>query len=165
MTSDAEGNAEVYRVCAVGGRSLGRVSGAAVHARWRAFNDKAAALNYAMCLARGRVAWHLLLRDGDDGVRAVDAGSNEAERSPPRGTESARGASRDFRVDFRTMNGAEAREPRAQKASATRPISSRAFTRVPARQAASSFAIRTDKRISDAAVIAQDPQARHSPCL
>jgi hypothetical protein len=26
------------------------------------FDDKAAALNYAMCLARGRVAWHLLLR-------------------------------------------------------------------------------------------------------
>ena len=28
------------------------------------FDDKAAALNYAMCLARGRVAWHLLLRQG-----------------------------------------------------------------------------------------------------
>ena len=26
------------------------------------FQDRAAALNYAMCLARGRVAWHLLLR-------------------------------------------------------------------------------------------------------
>ncbi|HEY1282928.1 MAG TPA: hypothetical protein VGE96_00480 [Steroidobacteraceae bacterium] len=26
------------------------------------FDDKASALNYAMCLARGRVAWHLLLR-------------------------------------------------------------------------------------------------------
>ncbi len=29
------------------------------------FNDKAAALNYAMCLARGRVAWHLLLNPGE----------------------------------------------------------------------------------------------------
>ena len=26
------------------------------------FGDKAAALNYAMCLARGRGAWHLLLK-------------------------------------------------------------------------------------------------------
>lgn len=29
------------------------------------FCDKAAALNYAMCLARGRVAWHLLLKRPD----------------------------------------------------------------------------------------------------
>jgi hypothetical protein len=35
------------------------------------FDDKAAALNYAMCLARGRVAWHLLLRqNGAAGERA-----------------------------------------------------------------------------------------------
>jgi hypothetical protein len=33
------------------------------------FDDKAAALNYAMCLARGRVAWHLLLRQSN--VRQV----------------------------------------------------------------------------------------------
>ena len=65
MMSDAR-NAEVYRVCAVSGD------------RWdvyqeprsvpvATFNDKAAALNYAMCLARGRVAWHLLLRNGESG--------------------------------------------------------------------------------------------------
>jgi hypothetical protein len=58
-------NAEVYRVCAVSGN------------RWdvyqeprsipvASFSDKAAALNYAMCLARGRVAWHLLLRNSAD---------------------------------------------------------------------------------------------------
>jgi len=29
------------------------------------FGDKAAALNYAMCLARGRAAWHLLLNTPD----------------------------------------------------------------------------------------------------
>ncbi len=56
-------DAEIYRVCAVSGN------------RWdvyqeprlmpvASFSDKAAALNYAMCLARGRVAWHLLLRIG-----------------------------------------------------------------------------------------------------
>ena len=30
------------------------------------FSDKAAALNYAMCLARGRVAWHLLLKSPEN---------------------------------------------------------------------------------------------------
>jgi len=53
----------VYRVCAgQAGRWLvfqeGEVEPVA------SFDDKAAALNYAMCLARGRVAWHLLLRQG-----------------------------------------------------------------------------------------------------
>ena len=58
-------SADIYRVCAVS------------NDRWdvyqeprsrpvASFNDKAAALNYAMCLARGRVAWHLLLRSGDE---------------------------------------------------------------------------------------------------
>jgi hypothetical protein len=58
-------NTGVYRVCA------GSVN------RWQvfkdtntepvaSFGDKAAALNYAMCLARGRIAWHLLLRAGSD---------------------------------------------------------------------------------------------------
>ncbi len=57
----ADQDAEVYRVCA------------GTPCRWdvfheptaepvASFGDKAAALNYAMCLARGRVAWHLLLR-------------------------------------------------------------------------------------------------------
>lgn len=65
-------NAEVYRVCAV------------AEDRWdvyqeprslpvATFHDKAAALNYAMCLARGRVAWHLLLRGGEPGGLSVDA--------------------------------------------------------------------------------------------
>jgi hypothetical protein len=40
------------------------------------FGDKAAALNYAMCLARGRVAWHLLLKAPDAGVsHAATAGA------------------------------------------------------------------------------------------
>ncbi len=56
---------EIFRVCAV---STDRWD---VYEEPRAcpvasFNDKAAALNYAMCLARGRVAWHLLLKSGDD---------------------------------------------------------------------------------------------------
>jgi hypothetical protein len=63
-------NTEIYRVCAVPGdrwdvyqepRSIPVAS----------FSDKAAALNYAMCLARGRVAWHLLLRSGDAGQTAA----------------------------------------------------------------------------------------------
>lgn len=41
------------------------------------FNDKAAALNYAMCLARGRVAWHLLLRQNVMGAeRGQRAGAS-----------------------------------------------------------------------------------------
>jgi hypothetical protein len=65
-------NAEVYRVCAVDGdrwdvyqepRSIPVAS----------FNDKASALNYAMCLARGRVAWHLLLRNGENGTMPIGA--------------------------------------------------------------------------------------------
>jgi len=65
---------DIYRVCAAGEH------------RWdvyqeprsspvASFHDKAAALNYAMCLARGRVAWHLLLRSGEES--GADAGSNE----------------------------------------------------------------------------------------
>lgn len=70
---------EIYRVCAVS------------NDRWdvyqeprsrpvASFNDKAAALNYAMCLARGRVAWHLLLNpaDGHHGVIGSQAGSETA---------------------------------------------------------------------------------------
>jgi hypothetical protein len=75
-------SAEIYRVCAVS------------NDRWdvyqeprscpvASFHDKAAALNYAMCLARGRVAWHLLLRPGEEqsermGVPAV----NETAAAP-----------------------------------------------------------------------------------
>jgi len=68
-------SAEIYRVCAVS------------NDRWdvyeeprsrpvASFNDKAAALNYAMCLARGRVAWHLLLKPGEERPAGVPA-SNE----------------------------------------------------------------------------------------
>jgi hypothetical protein len=68
-------SAEIYRVCAV---STDRWD---VYQEPRArpvasFNDKAAALNYAMCLARGRVAWHLLLRSGEDGRPAMVPASN-----------------------------------------------------------------------------------------
>ena len=65
---------EIFRVCAV---STDRWD---VYEEPRArpvasFNDKAAALNYAMCLARGRVAWHLLLKSGDD-AQPVTPASN-----------------------------------------------------------------------------------------
>jgi hypothetical protein len=53
-------NANVYRVCGGAGRWYVYQDPEAVPVA--SFEDKAAALNYAMCLARGRVAWHLLLR-------------------------------------------------------------------------------------------------------
>jgi hypothetical protein len=53
--------AGVYRVCA-GGVRRWEVFQEPSAAPIASFDDKAAALNYAMCLARGRVAWHLLLR-------------------------------------------------------------------------------------------------------
>jgi hypothetical protein len=37
------------------------------------FGDKAAALNYAMCLAHGRGAWHLLLKTPDVAVTHATA--------------------------------------------------------------------------------------------
>jgi hypothetical protein len=40
------------------------------------FDDKATALNYAMCLARGRTAWHLLLRPAAAPARNGDAESS-----------------------------------------------------------------------------------------
>jgi hypothetical protein len=69
-------NAEIYRVCAV---STDRWD---VYQEPRSrpvasFNDKAAALNYAMCLARGRVAWHLLLRSGGGQPDSVGVPANE----------------------------------------------------------------------------------------
>jgi hypothetical protein len=69
-------NAEIYRVCAV---STDRWD---VYQEPRSrpvasFHDKAAALNYAMCLARGRVAWHLLLRPGETPADGLAAASNE----------------------------------------------------------------------------------------
>lgn len=52
--------ANVYRVC--GGANRWFVYQDPEAMPVASFEDKAAALNYAMCLARGRVAWHLLLR-------------------------------------------------------------------------------------------------------
>ena len=54
-------DADVYRVCA-GSARLWCVYRDDASEPVATFDDKAAALNYAMCLARGRVAWHLLLR-------------------------------------------------------------------------------------------------------
>jgi hypothetical protein len=73
---DGAKTAEIYRVCAV---STDRWD---VYQEPRSrpvasFHDKAAALNYAMCLARGRVAWHLLLRPGERPADAIAAASNE----------------------------------------------------------------------------------------
>jgi hypothetical protein len=53
-------NANVYSVC--GGADRWHVFQHPGSVPVASFDDKAAALNYAMCLARGRVAWHLLLR-------------------------------------------------------------------------------------------------------
>jgi len=58
-------SAEIYRVCAVS-NDRWDVFQEPRHRPVASFNDKAAALNYAMCLARGRVAWHLLLRPGEE---------------------------------------------------------------------------------------------------
>ena len=55
--------ANVYRVCA-GSADRWYVYQDETPDPVASFEDKAAALNYAMCLARGRVAWHLLLRQG-----------------------------------------------------------------------------------------------------
>jgi hypothetical protein len=56
-------DANVYRVCA-GSADRWHVYQDETSDPVASFDDKAAALNYAMCLARGRVAWHLLLRQG-----------------------------------------------------------------------------------------------------
>jgi len=53
--------ADIYQVRA-GTRRQWDVWQAPALAPIASFDDKAAALNYAMCLARGRIAWHLLLR-------------------------------------------------------------------------------------------------------
>jgi hypothetical protein len=45
------------------------------------FTDKAAALNYAMCLARGRVAWHLLLKTPETGSALTGDGEGAQRTS------------------------------------------------------------------------------------
>jgi hypothetical protein len=54
----------VYRVCGSANRWYVYEDPEAIPVA--SFVEKAAALNYAMCLARGRVAWHLLLRQQSD---------------------------------------------------------------------------------------------------
>ncbi|MEJ0034561.1 MAG: hypothetical protein WDO68_00515 [Gammaproteobacteria bacterium] len=75
-------SAEIYRVCAI---STDRwdVYQEPRHHPVASFNDKAAALNYAMCLARGRVAWHLLLRPGEGQTTDGVAVSNETTAALP----------------------------------------------------------------------------------
>jgi hypothetical protein len=55
---------EIYGVCAVSRDRWDVYQDLPSHPV-ASFQDKASALNYAMCLARGRVAWHLLLRSGE----------------------------------------------------------------------------------------------------
>jgi hypothetical protein len=69
MKEAGGGNANVYRISGCGGRWYVFQDPEAVPVA--SFADKAGALNYAMCLARGRVAWHLLLRQRS----ATDASS------------------------------------------------------------------------------------------
>jgi hypothetical protein len=58
----------VYRICAGDGNTWSVFQGR--HAEPLAsFEDKGAALTYAMCLARGKVSWHLLLDGRGKSVR------------------------------------------------------------------------------------------------
>jgi hypothetical protein len=71
-------NTEVYRVCA-GSVNRWQVFKDASLEPVASFHDKASALNYAMCLARGRIAWHLLLRAGGDAsANAIVASSGSS---------------------------------------------------------------------------------------
>ncbi len=72
-------DAEVYRVSAGTVRSWD-VYQEPSSAPIASFDDKAAALNYAMCLARGHVAWHLLLRP----ATAPQRNRNASDTSTPR---------------------------------------------------------------------------------
>ena len=72
-------DAEVYRVCA-GTMRKWDVYQEPASAPIASFDDKASALNYAMCLARGRVAWHLLLRP----ATAPQRNGNAREKTPRR---------------------------------------------------------------------------------
>ncbi len=74
-------NTEIYRVCAVSNDRWDVYQEPRSHPV-ASFNDKAAALNYAMCLARGRVAWHLLLRSGDSGQSGVVPAPNDTDSTP-----------------------------------------------------------------------------------
>jgi hypothetical protein len=66
----------VYRVC--GGANRWHVYQDPEAIPVASFEDKAAALNYAMCLARGRVAWHLLLRQQGTSVEQAPRANSSA---------------------------------------------------------------------------------------
>lgn len=74
---DEQGCKDIYRVCASGDDRWDVYQEPRSHPV-ASFHDKAAALNYAMCLARGRIAWHLLLRSGEESGDSAD--SHEANR-------------------------------------------------------------------------------------
>jgi hypothetical protein len=73
-------SSEIYRVCGV---SVDRwdVYQEPKDYPVATFNDKAAALNYAMCLARGRVAWHLLLKTPEAADAHTGAGGGVRQAS------------------------------------------------------------------------------------
>jgi len=77
--ADAFMHADVYRVRAGTVRKWD-VYQEPASAPIASFDDKASALNYAMCLARGRVAWHLLLRP----ATAPERNGNAREEEPRR---------------------------------------------------------------------------------
>ena len=68
---------EIYRVRAVAPDRWDVYQDSPAHPV-ASFSDKASALNYAMCLARGRVAWHLLLRSGSSERPGSSRGVNES---------------------------------------------------------------------------------------
>ncbi len=70
--NELKGDADIYRVCAVS-KTAGTCTRNPDRRPVASFNDKAAALNYAMCLARGRVAWHLLPANRAMGSRTLPA--------------------------------------------------------------------------------------------
>jgi hypothetical protein len=76
MSETVTKDANVYRVCASADRWYVIQEPDVVPVA--CFEDKASALNYAMCLARGRVAWHLLLRQNG---RPSESATRAAEQT------------------------------------------------------------------------------------
>lgn len=77
--ADVTVETDVYRVCA-GTVRRWDVFQEPSSAPIASFDDKASALNYAMCLARGRVAWHLLLHPATRPQRNENAGETKPLR-------------------------------------------------------------------------------------
>lgn len=73
----SKASTNVYRVCGNANRWYVYEDREAMPVA--SFDDKAAALNYAMCLARGRVAWHLLLRQ--QGSASADNAARASENT------------------------------------------------------------------------------------